>query len=218
MIISIVINFLAIILAIVCHELAHGYVAYKCGDHTAKQYGRLSLNPIKHIDPIGSIIIPAMLILAKAGFVFGWAKPVPVNYNNLRHPKRDVILVSSAGIICNLALAIISALLLRLTPFISNQLCYAICALFLTNMIIFNIILAVFNSLPFPPLDGSKILLGWSSNTKIQKFLSLEKEGTMFIILLLFIIPMLARYFGFDFNPFGSFLIKTSRTIINLLV
>ncbi|MBR2033514.1 MAG: site-2 protease family protein [Alphaproteobacteria bacterium] len=218
MLISIIVNFVPIIIAIVLHEIAHGYVAYKCGDDTAKKLKRLSFNPIYHISPVGTIIIPTLLLLSKTGFIFGWAKPVPVDFNNLRHPKRDTLIVASAGIVTNILLAIISALLLKLAPYIDHKLTHGIITLFLINMVIFNIVLAVFNSLPIPPLDGSKILLGWSKNKYIQKFLNSYRQGTIFIILIAFIIPMFARYFGYNFNPFGYYMIKVSRTIIGWLI
>lgn len=217
MLISIIVNFIPIIMAIVLHEVAHGYAAYWCGDDTAKQYKRLSLNPIRHVDIFGTVVLPALLLLSKTGFIFGWAKPVPVNFNNLRNPKADTFIVASAGISMNLFLAFISALLLKIIPG-SQSLAGGIITLFLLNFTIFNIVLAVFNILPIPPLDGSKILLGWSDNLKVQRFLNAYREGTLFIILIAFIIPLFARYLGYDFNPFGSYMIKASRWIISAFI
>ncbi len=218
MLLSIIISFIPLILAIVLHELAHGYAALKCGDDTALINKRLSFNPLKHIDIMGSIIIPALLLFSKTGFVFGWAKPVPVNFKKLNNPQRDTIIVASAGILANLIVAILSALLLKLIVLIPHQLTSGIMTLFMLNMVIFNIVLAIFNALPLPPLDGSKILLGWSSNPKIQKFLSSYKEGTLFIIFIIFVIPLISRYLGFEFNPLGAYIIKTSKTIISWLI
>ena len=117
----------------------------------------------------------------------------------------------------NLALALLSALLLKLLPN-GNSLLSGIITLFLLNFTIFNVVLAVFNALPIPPLDGSKILLGWSDNLKVQKFLNAYREGTLFIILIAFILPLITRYFGYDFNPLGSYLIKSSRWLISLFI
>lgn len=216
--INLVVNFIPIILAIVLHEIAHGYAARLCGDDTAQRYHRLSLNPLRHVDPLGTLIIPTLLLLSQTGFIFGWAKPVPVNFSNLRHPRRDTIIVASAGIIVNLFLALISSLLLKLMPHISHPLTQAILSLLLLNMVIFNIVLAVFNALPIPPLDGSKILLGWSKNPTIQRFLGAYREGTLFIIFIAFLLPLTARYFGYDINPFGTFIIKVSRFLIGQLI
>ncbi len=218
MLLSIVVYFIPIIIAIVLHEIAHGYTAWIFGDDTAKRLRRLSLNPVRHIDVFGTLILPALLLLSQTGIVFGWAKPVPVNFSRLSNPKRDTILVASAGIVMNILLAIISAGLLKLTPLISSQLTQGIVALFLINMVVFNIVLAVFNALPIPPLDGSKILLGWSSDPRIQKFLDAAKAGSVFIIFIAFILPVICRYFGVEFNPFGWYLIKTSQYFISQLI
>ena len=218
MLLSIVVYFIPIIIAIVLHEIAHGYTAWILGDDTAKRLRRLSLNPVRHIDVFGTLILPALLLLSQTGIVFGWAKPVPVNFSRLSNPKRDTILVASAGIVMNILLAIISAGLLKLTPLISSQLTQGIVALFLINMVVFNIVLAVFNALPIPPLDGSKILLGWSSDPRIQKFLDAARAGSVFIIFIAFILPVICRYFGVEFNPFGWYLIKTSQYFISQLI
>ena len=178
-IVSLIINFVPIILAIVLHELAHGYTAYRLGDNTAKIYGRLTLNPLRHVDIFGTILLPAMLYFSQSGFMFGWAKPVPVNFANLNHSKRDLIIVASAGIITNLLLAGISAILLKFIDFLPQSLIQRIVGLFLLNMVVFNIVLAVFNSLPFPPLDGSKILFGWINKPWAQKYVNSEKQGLL---------------------------------------
>jgi Zn-dependent protease len=161
--------------SIILHELAHGWVAYKMGDSTAKWMGRLSLNPIRHIDPIGTI----MLFV----FGFGWAKPVPVNFNNLRDFRKGLIFVSAAGITANIILAFISLFLLRLlaiSPFhTASEVLYYFAQI--------NIMLASFNLIPIPPLDGSKILMGFSSET-VRRFLTqVEPFGFFIVIGLLYI-------------------------------
>ena len=218
MIIKIITSAIAVFIAIIAHEIAHGWVAYKLGDDTAKKHDRLSLNPIKHIDIFGTIILPILLFLSKSGFIFGWAKPVPVNYYNLQHRKRDIILVASAGIIMNILLALISAILLKITLFIPNHIISGILAMFWLHMIFFNIVLAVFNLLPIPPLDGSKILLGWSENPTVNKFLNSERYGLSAIIFIVFIIPVILQHFNINFNPIADYLRYTSLTIADWLI
>ena len=218
MIITIITSAIAVFIAIIAHEIAHGWVAYKLGDDTAKKQDRLSLNPVKHIDMFGTIVLPILLFLSKSGFIFGWAKPVPVNYYNLQHRKRDIILVASAGIIMNVILALVSAVLLRASLLIPNHIISGILAMFWLHMIFFNIVLAVFNLLPIPPLDGSKILLGWSENPSINKFLNSDRHGLIAIIFIIFIIPAILQHFNIDFNPIANYLRYTSLTIADWLI
>ena len=161
--------------SIILHELAHGWVASKMGDPTAKWLGRLSLNPIKHLDPIGTFILLV--------FGFGWAKPVPVNFENLRDKRKGLILVSSAGIIMNMLLAFVSLLLLRILSPSPDEVTYTL----LYYMAQVNIMLASFNLIPIPPLDGSKILMGFVSNKVRYTLESLEPYGLFIIIGLLYI-------------------------------
>lgn len=212
MLTGILIQFIPVVIAIVIHEVAHGWVACWCGDDTAKRYGRLSLNPLRHIDVFGTIILPVLLLVSHAGFLFGWAKPVPVNYTALRHPRRDVILVAAAGIVANLLLAGLCAFALKLLP------AGGLLSLFLINLMIFNIVLAVFNALPVPPLDGSKILLGWSDNPHIIRFLNAYRGGTLFIIAAAFILPVLLHAVGIGFNPFAAYLGSGSRWLLSLFL
>lgn len=217
-IVSLIVNFVPIILAIVLHELAHGYAAYRLGDNTAKIYGRLTLNPLKHIDPFGSILLPALLYFSHAGFMFGWAKPVPVNFNNLKNSKRDLIIVSAAGIVTNLVLAIISALLLKAVSFLPQSTIQGILGLFLLNMVVFNVVLAIFNALPIPPLDGSKILFGWVNKPWAQRYVNSERAGLIAIVLFAFILPAVGQSLGFDLNIFGIILLKSAKFILSFLL
>ena len=217
-IVSLIVNFVPIILAIVLHELAHGYAAYRLGDNTAKIYGRLTLNPLKHIDPFGSLLLPALLYFSHAGFMFGWAKPVPVNFNNLKNSKRDLIIVSAAGIVTNLVLAIISALLLKAVSFLPQSTIQGILGLFLLNMVVFNVVLAIFNALPIPPLDGSKILFGWVNKPWAQRYVNSERAGLIAIVLFAFILPAVGQSLGFDLNIFGIILLKSAKFILSFLL
>ena len=217
-IVSLIVNFVPIILAIVLHELAHGYAAYRLGDNTAKIYGRLTLNPLKHIDPFGSLLLPALLYFSHAGFMFGWAKPVPVNFNNLKNSKRDLIIVSAAGIVTNLVLAIISALLLKAISFLPQSTIQGILGLFLLNMVVFNVVLAIFNALPIPPLDGSKILFGWVNKPWAQRYVNSERAGLIAIVLLAFILPAIGQSLGFNLNIFGIILLKSAKFILSFLL
>ena len=183
--------------SIVIHELAHGWVAYKMGDSTAKWLGRLTLNPLKHLDPIGTL----MLFI----FGFGWAKPVPVNFNNLYDPRKGLILVSAAGVVANFLLAFLAFLLLRLI----NPAAFGVLSTALIFMAQINIILASFNLIPIPPLDGSKILMGFSSPKLRYTLMQLEPYGFFIIIGLLWlgVLSPLISLFGWIITGIISLLL-----------
>lgn len=195
-----------LIFSIVFHEIAHGYAAYLNGDNTAKNMGRLSLNPIKHIDPLG-LLLPLILIFSNVNFVIGWAKPVPVNYYRLKNQKSSVFFVSIAGIVVNLLLAFMGAALLKYLPasFLSNRYIY----LGVVYLIRLNVTLAVFNLLPIPPLDGSKIITAFGSNKLKMTLGQLEKYGFIIILILLW-----SGILNFLMNP----LYKLVFRLINLFI
>ena len=184
---SIILRFLLslpfFLLAVIVHEYAHGLVAYKLGDPTAKHMGRLTLNPLAHIDLIGTIILPLLLLMVRAPFIFGWAKPVPINFLSLKNPKRDMILVSIAGPFSNIALALMLSIIIRTNIFGVNSLGY----LFLATAILINLVLAVFNIIPIPPLDGSKIVMGLLPPRYMRAYASIEPYGFIILMGLLYI-------------------------------
>ncbi|MFH1904801.1 MAG: site-2 protease family protein [bacterium] len=189
-----------LLFAVITHEVAHGWVAYKCGDPTARDMGRLTLNPLPHIDLFMTIIVP-FLIYQMSGFIFGGAKPVPINPNNFRHPKGDMILVSLAGCVSNFITAIFFALLIRLgiagiLPAFTTLCMYGV---------LINILLGVFNLIPIPPLDGSKVLMSVLPHRQMMTYLKFERFG--FILIMLFVF---SGMFGFVVRyivlPLGYFM------------
>ena len=175
---------LILVFSVVVHEVSHGIIAEKLGDSTARNAGRLTLNPLPHLDLFGSILLPAFLWIATAGqIVLGSAKPVPVNYANLRHPKRDMMLVSLAGPGSNFLLAIACSLPLRFGLFTLGSLS----GQFLLQVVIINVVLGVFNLIPIPPLDGSKVLAGVLSERYLPVLFSLERWGFVLIIVFLYL-------------------------------
>ena len=176
---DLIVKLLSLFFAIVLHEIAHGYVAYKLGDPTAKNAKRLTLNPISHIDLVGSIILPGFLLLVHSPVLFGWAKPVPFNPAYFRNPKKGIMLVGAAGPVMNFILAVASGMLVRLIG--PNS----ILGLFLIYMCITNVILGLFNLIPIPPLDGSRIVLGFLPDDLVPGYLRLESVGFIIIFALL---------------------------------
>jgi Zn-dependent protease len=182
--ISIAIFIGILLFSVIFHEVAHGLMAERLGDPTARFSGRLTLNPIPHIDPVWSIILPALLLYFGSPILFGAAKPVPVNFANFRNIKRDMFLVAIVGPLTNLILAGLAALTYALSPSISG-----VAKELLVETASLNVILCVFNLLPIPPLDGSKVLasiLGLFDRELLYRFLDLERFGFIFVILLLF--------------------------------
>ena len=172
-----------VLLAITAHEVSHGWIARKLGDNTAFMLGRLTLNPLKHVDPVGTILIPGMLLLLQAGFIFGYAKPVPINWKNLRHPKRDMALVAVAGPGANLLMAIAWALLARLGLLLGEN-GMALIYMGVAGITI-NIILMVLNLLPLPPLDGGRVMTGLLPGPWAYQFSRIEPYGFFILIGLL---------------------------------
>lgn len=175
---------LPVLFAITLHETAHGWVASKLGDDTAKMLGRISLNPLHHIDLVGTILVPAVLLMT-TGFIFGWAKPVPINWNQLNHPKRDMALVAIAGPIANLLMAIIWALIAKLGFYIHYDWAKAIIYMGVAGINI-NLILMIINLIPIPPLDGSRVLYSFLPNRWVYHLQHHELIGLIILMLLLF--------------------------------
>jgi Zn-dependent protease len=211
---------LPVIFAITLHEASHGYAALHFGDPTAKEQGRLSLNPLKHIDPFGTILLPALLILF-SGTAFGYAKPVPVNFSRLKKPKRDMIFVAGAGPATNLVLAFVSMALQPVAFHLPTGL-QPWAVQNLQNSVLINLILAVFNMIPLPPLDGGRVAVGLLPRPFDRQLAGLERYGLIILISLLFFLPMVGNALGIDLNivwwivsPIANFIYHLFNSILS---
>jgi len=186
---------LPVLFAIPLHEAAHGFAAWKLGDDTAYRQGRISLNPLRHIDPFGTILLPGVLLLAGSHFLFGYAKPVPVNFGRLRNPRRDTVLVAAAGPAMNIVLAVISSVLIYPALLLPES-AYQWALETLNNSIVLNLILAVFNMIPLPPLDGGRVAVGLLPRPLSRPLARIERYGMLILITLLILLPMLGPQFN----------------------
>lgn len=196
-VLEIVLSLIAVFTAIVLHEFSHGYIAFRLGDPTAKMQGRLTLNPLAHIDPIGTILVPIVLVILRSPFLFGWAKPVPINPNYFRNPYKGMFYVAIAGPLMNIALALgasaIGRLAILITPlsllYGRGFSAYVVQTIFylLGFFVIINIILAVFNMLPVPPLDGSRVLTYFLPPEGKRVMMQLERYGFLIVLALLYL-------------------------------
>ena len=222
-VIDLVVTILAAILAITLHEAAHGYAAMALGDDTAKLAGRLSLNPIRHIDRVGTILLPGFLLIVqlltlhRVAFMFGWAKPVPVSAWRFRYPRQGMALVAAAGPAMNFTLAWLTALFSHATESLEGQ-SGDVVNEFLAMFILTNLVLGLFNLLPIPPLDGGRIMVGILPQRLAMGWARMERAGILVVMLGVFLLPQAMRQFGYAFDPLGSALNHVVPWALNLVM
>ena len=204
---------LPVVLAITLHEAAHGYVAKQYGDLTAYAQGRVTLNPLRHIDPMGTVIVPLLLLAVSSPYLFGWAKPVPVNFGNLRHPKRDMLWVAAAGPGANLLMAFLWALVFKLGLAIPESNFSEPMLLMGQAGILINVILLVLNLLPLPPLDGGRIAVSLLPQRIAYRFAQIEPYGFIILLVLLF-----TGVLGAVIGPFILITIRLVAWLVGLQV
>ena len=208
---------LPLVIAITFHEAAHGFVAHRLGDNTAWQLGRVSFNPIRHIDPFGTLMLPAVLLLSHSPFLFGYAKPVPVNFRALRNPRIDMVLVAIAGPATNIALALFAAAAFHILDYVPANAAQWL-ADNLKNALVINVILAIFNMMPIPPLDGGRVAVGLLPKPLALPLARLEPFGMLILIGLLILLPIAGSQFGLNLDVISAMLRKSTGFLIQLIL
>jgi len=208
---------LPILIAITFHEAAHAFVAYKLGDDTAWQLGRVSFNPIKHIDPFGTVILPGILLLSHSPFLFGYAKPVPVNFRNLNHPRLDMVWVALAGPATNILLALAAAAAFHALPWVLADYAKWV-ADNLKNSLVINAVLAVFNMMPIPPLDGGRVAVGLLPRPLGYALSRLEPYGMLILIGALILLPLLGAQLGLNLDVISAILRTLTGYVLSFVL